>query len=74
MMKPPTHAFRLKMAKQKAEGFLRDEGITTVPVDPFAIAASRDIDVKAKPDTAEGTFRAKDSRGSASATSWAIIF
>lgn len=54
MTKSPSHAFRLKMAKQKAEAFLRDEGITTLPVDPFAIAASRDIEVKAKPDTAEG--------------------
>ncbi len=27
---------------------------TALPVDPFAIAASRDIEVKAKPDTAEG--------------------
>src|ERR1700730_18094739 len=54
MTKPPSHAFRLKMAKQKAEAFLRDEGITTLPVDPFAIAASRDIEVKAKPDTAGG--------------------
>ena len=53
-MTKPTHAFRLKMAKQKAEAFLRDEGITTLPVDPFAIAASRDIEVKAKPDTAGG--------------------
>ena len=54
MTKPQTHAFRLKMAKQKAEAFLRDEGITTLPVDPFAIAASRDIEVKPKPDTAGG--------------------
>jgi hypothetical protein len=54
MTKPPSHAFRLKMAKQTAEALLRDEGITTLPVDPFAIAASRDIDVRAKPDTAEG--------------------
>ncbi len=54
MTKPASHAFRLKMAKQKAEAFLRDEGITTLPVDPFAIAASRDIEVKAKPDTAGG--------------------
>lgn len=54
MTKPQSHAFRLKMAKQKAEAFLRDEGITTLRVDPFAIAASRDIEVKAKPDTAEG--------------------
>jgi hypothetical protein len=42
------------MAKQQAEAFLREEGITTLPVDPFAIAASRDIEVKAKPDTAGG--------------------
>lgn len=54
MTKPASHAFRLKMAKQKAEAFLRDEGITSLPVDPFAIAASRDIEVKPKPDTAAG--------------------
>ncbi len=53
-MTKPNHAFRLKMAKQKAEAFLRDDGITTLPVDPFAIATSRDIEVKAKPDTAGG--------------------
>jgi IrrE N-terminal-like domain len=52
--RPPSSAFRLKMAKQQAEGFLRDEGITTLPVDPFAIARSRDIEVKPKPDTAGG--------------------
>lgn len=46
--------FRLEMAKKKAEAFLRAEGIKTLPVDPFIIAASRDIVVKAKPDTAEG--------------------
>lgn len=44
----------LKWARQKAEAFLRDEGITGLPVDPFAIAASRDIVVRAKPDTTEG--------------------
>jgi Zn-dependent peptidase ImmA (M78 family) len=54
MTKPPSHAFRLKMAKQKAEAFLRDEGITNLPVDPFAISASRDIEVKAKPDSIDG--------------------
>jgi hypothetical protein len=54
MTRPQGHAFRLKMAKQTAEAFLRDEGITTLPVDPFAIAASRHIEVKAKPDTAPG--------------------
>jgi hypothetical protein len=53
-MTKPSHAFRLKMAKQKAEAFLRDEGIRTLPIDPFAIAVSRDIEVKAKPDTAGG--------------------
>ena len=47
-------AFRLKMARQKAEAFLRDEGIATLPVDPFAIAASRGILVEPKPYTAEG--------------------
>jgi hypothetical protein len=54
MTKPGGHAFRLRMAKQKAEAFLRDEGITTLPIDPVAIARSRDIEVKAKPDTAGG--------------------
>ena len=49
-----SQAFRLKMAKQKAQAFLKEEGITSLPVDPFAIAASRDIFVKAKPDTTEG--------------------
>ena len=46
--------FRLKMARQQAEKFLGDEGIATLPVDPFAIAASRDILVQAKPDTVGG--------------------
>jgi len=46
--------FRLKMAKQKGEAFVRDEKITALPVDPFAIARSRDIEVKPKPDTAGG--------------------
>jgi IrrE N-terminal-like domain len=47
-------ALKLKMAKQKAEAVLREEGITDLGVDPFAIAANRDIDVRAKPDTVEG--------------------
>jgi len=47
-------AFSLKMARQTAEAFLRDEGITSLPVDPFAIAKGRDIVVEPKPDTAEG--------------------
>jgi hypothetical protein len=46
--------YRLKMAKQKGEAFVRDEKITALPIDPFAIAASRDIEVKAKPDAASG--------------------
>ena len=49
-----SQAFRLEMAKQKAETVLHDVRITTLPVDPFAIAASCDIVVKPKPDTAEG--------------------
>lgn len=54
MTRPVSLAFRLKMAKQKGEVFLRDEGISTLPVDPFAIAASRDIEVKPKPDADQG--------------------
>lgn len=46
--------FRLKMAKQKAEAFLREEGLGALPIDPFAIAASREILVEPKPDTADG--------------------
>jgi IrrE N-terminal-like domain len=42
------------MARQTAETFLRNEGISSLPVDPFAIARSRDIVVEPKPDTAEG--------------------
>ena len=54
MTRPASHAFRLKMARQKAEAFLRDEGIATLPVDPFAIATRHEITVQAKPDTAAG--------------------
>jgi len=46
--------FRLKMAKQQGEALLQELGIISLPVDPFAIAASRDIVVEAKPDTADG--------------------
>src|SRR5688500_16989290 len=42
------------MARQTAEAFLRNEGINSLPVDPFAIAKSRDIVVEPKPDPAEG--------------------
>jgi len=54
MSRPASHLFRLKMAKQKAEVFLRDEGITGLPVDPFAIARSRDIEVKPMPESSGG--------------------
>lgn len=54
MSKAATHAFRLKMAKQKAEAFLRDEGITGLPVDPVAIARSRGIEVKPMPESSGG--------------------
>lgn len=49
-----TKAYRLKMARQTAEAFLRDNGYDALPVDPFKIAASKDIEVRAKPDTSEG--------------------
>jgi Zn-dependent peptidase ImmA (M78 family) len=42
------------MARQTAEAFLKNEGITGLPVDPFAIARGRDIVVEPKPETAEG--------------------
>ena len=54
MIDRANQAFRLKMAKQKAEAFLRDEGITAFPVDRFAIARSRDIEVEPKPGTTGG--------------------
>ncbi|TPI53309.1 ImmA/IrrE family metallo-endopeptidase [Mesorhizobium sp. B3-1-3] len=46
--------FRLLLARQEAEKFLKEEGITTLPVDPFAIAKSRGITVEGKPESAEG--------------------
>jgi hypothetical protein len=49
-----SQVFRLKMAKQTAEALLKQEGITSLPVDPFALAASRDIVVQAKPDAEDG--------------------
>lgn len=49
-----TQVLRITLAKRKAEIFLRDEGIEELPVDPFGIAASRDIVVEPKPDAAEG--------------------
>ncbi|SNX74370.1 uncharacterized protein DUF955 [Cereibacter ovatus] len=46
--------FQLMLARRTAEAFLRKEAITTLPVDPFAIAESRDILVQPKPDTEPG--------------------
>jgi Zn-dependent peptidase ImmA (M78 family) len=47
-------AFRLKMAKQKAEAFLRDNGYSTLDINPFVIAEKLDIVVQPKPGTADG--------------------
>jgi len=47
-------AFKLRMAKQRAEQILREEGLNTVPVDILKLAQSRDIAVQAKPDTMAG--------------------
>jgi len=49
-----SRVFNLKMARQTAEALLRDDGITSLPVNPFAIAASRDILVEGKPENTEG--------------------
>lgn len=46
--------FSLKLARQTAEAFLRDEAISTLPVDPFAIAENRDIVVQGKPAEHDG--------------------
>ena len=46
--------FKLKMARQTAEALLKEEGIETLPVDPFAIANSRCIVVEGKPEDTEG--------------------
>jgi len=42
------------LATQHAEKVLRDRGIASLPVDPFALAAAEGIAVQAKPDTAAG--------------------
>ena len=49
-----SRVFNLKMAKQTAEAFLKEEGITALPVDPISIAESRNILVEGKPETTEG--------------------
>ncbi|MGK9086146.1 ImmA/IrrE family metallo-endopeptidase [Brucella intermedia] len=46
--------FSLKLARQTAEAFLKQEGILTLPVDPFAIAESREIMVEGKSESAGG--------------------
>lgn len=49
-----SRVLRLTMAKQRAEAFLKEEGITSLPVDPFSIAASRDIITEAKATSNDG--------------------
>lgn len=49
-----SRVFSLKLARQTAEAFLKEEGITDLPVDPFAIAKSRDIVVQGKPAEHDG--------------------
>lgn len=49
-MKPDTAI----ISTQHAEKLLRERGITSLPVDPFALAAAEHITVQAKPDTAAG--------------------
>ena len=46
--------FRLMVARRSAEALLKQEGIATLPVDPFALAASRDILVEGKPEANDG--------------------
>src|SRR5205809_353773 len=47
-------AFAFKMVGQKAELWLRENGFTKLPIDPFEIAARLDIVVKPKSDSAAG--------------------
>jgi Zn-dependent peptidase ImmA (M78 family) len=42
------------MAKQKAENFLKEQGIISLPVDPFAIAENHDIITEAKASATDG--------------------
>ena len=44
----------LKFAERKAELFLREHGINSLPVNLFEIAKSLDIEIKAKPPSAPG--------------------
>lgn len=45
---------RTTLARRKAEAFLKKNGITALPVDPFAIAEAHDIVVEPKADTTGG--------------------
>lgn len=42
------------IARRCAEDLLKNGGIATLPVDPFALAVSRDITVEGKPETHDG--------------------
>lgn len=46
--------FSLKMARQAAEALLKEEDLLSLPVNPFAIAASRDIVVEGKSEKVDG--------------------
>ena len=45
---------RVQLAVRTAERFLQRRGLSRLPVDPFAIAASLDIVVQPKPGTVDG--------------------
>lgn len=45
---------RLRLAKQRGEALLAEEGITSLAVDPFELAERHGIVVQAKPDVAVG--------------------
>ncbi|BDW94334.1 hypothetical protein MACH10_00190 [Thalassospira tepidiphila] len=47
-------AFRIKMAKRRGEQIAKEQGVNTLPVDPFEIAEDHNIMVQAKPNTETG--------------------
>jgi Zn-dependent peptidase ImmA (M78 family) len=49
-----SRVFNLRMARQTAEAYLKREGITSLPVDPFAIAEKLEIIVEGKPEGVDG--------------------
>jgi Zn-dependent peptidase ImmA (M78 family) len=49
-----TRPFRLKIAQQTAEAFLKKKGLLKLPVDPFEVAESLDIMVQGKPNDVSG--------------------